>query len=60
MGSMGRLISAISALKRKPLDAELMIQDFGPDGEIAPKFIKLLYDTKLNNPRSQILFEAWN
>jgi hypothetical protein len=57
--SMGRLIAAISALKRKPLDAEFMIQDFGPNGPIASQFIKTLYYIPFNNPKSQILFEDW-
>jgi type I restriction-modification system DNA methylase subunit len=57
--SMGRMVEAIRALHKKPLDARLMIQDFGPHGEIAVSMIKILYNSSMKNTRSKMIYEEW-
>ncbi len=59
--SLGRLISALRGLKLKPLDAKLMIDDFGPKQDLTGKFIRALYHA-LDAPsrrRTSDLFEDW-
>ena len=57
--SLLKVVEAISGLRRKPLDAEIIISDLGPNSQIAIDFIRQLYETKLVNTRSQILYEEW-
>jgi len=56
-----RLLEAIRGLKRKPIDAEFLLLDFGPKSEISKKVILTLYkalkDSK--SPRTKMLFEDW-
>jgi type II restriction/modification system DNA methylase subunit YeeA len=56
-----KLIEALRGLRRKPLDADHLIKDFGPKSQVARELISLLY-TKLLSPRSpraKILFDDW-
>jgi len=56
-----RLLEAIRGLKRKPIDAEFLLLDFGPKSEISKKVILTLYkalkDSK--SPRTKMLFKDW-
>ena len=56
-----RILEAIRGLARKPLDASLLIRDFGPQSKVARKVVSTLYK-KLVNPRSEktkTLYEEW-
>lgn len=56
-----RLIEAVIGLKRKALDAEELLADFGPNAALARKVIRVFYD-KLDgrtSERTLILFEDW-
>jgi hypothetical protein len=57
--SIGRMVEAIHALHKKPLDAELMIRDFGPEGELAQTMVKLLYNSKMKSNRAKTLYGDW-
>ncbi len=56
-----RILEAIRGLRRKPIDAEELLRDFGPRSEISKKLILKLYDCifKPTSPRSLMLFEDW-
>jgi methylase of polypeptide subunit release factors len=56
-----RLLEAIRGLKRKPLDVELLLEDFGPKSDISQSSILALYNAllKSRSPRTKILFEDW-
>jgi len=59
--TVARLVEAVVGLKRKALDAEDLLIDFGPNSEISKKVIKVFYD-KLNGRvtgRTAILFSDW-
>jgi methylase of polypeptide subunit release factors len=56
-----RLLESIRGLRRKPLDAELLLLDFGPKSEISKKVILALYESLVdkNTPRTDMLFNDW-
>jgi len=56
-----RVLEAIRGLKRKPIDAEELLIDFGPRSELSKKLILKLYNTisKPKSSRSLMLFEDW-
>ncbi len=56
-----RLLEAIRGLKRKPLDAQFLLIDFGPKSETSKKAILALYEslTDKNAPRTEMLFNDW-
>jgi type II restriction/modification system DNA methylase subunit YeeA len=56
-----KLVEALRGLRRKPLDAEHLIRDFGPTSEITRKLITLLYKKLVASkiPRTRTLFEDW-
>ena len=56
-----RLLEAIRGLRRKPIEARFLLEDFGPESEISKNSILTLYNALLNphSPRTQILFEDW-
>ncbi|MEM4647954.1 MAG: N-6 DNA methylase [Candidatus Pacearchaeota archaeon] len=56
-----RLLEAIRGLGRKPIDAELLLLDFGPKSEISKKVILALYESLIdkNKPRTEMLFNDW-
>jgi len=56
-----KLIEALRGLRRKTLDANNLINDFGPKSQIAKKMIRVLYDKikKSANPRTRTLFDDW-
>ena len=56
-----KLIEALRGLRRKNLDVNNLVKDFGPNSPIAMKTIKLLYRklTSSNNPRVKVLFDDW-
>ncbi|MEM4593104.1 MAG: N-6 DNA methylase, partial [Sulfolobales archaeon] len=59
--SIIKLIEALRGLRRKALKVENLLNDFGPQSNIAKKAVRALY-RKLTNPRSErtrILFEDW-
>jgi len=56
-----KVVEALRGLRRKNLDVNSLVKDFGPQSQIATNTIKLLYD-KLkgsNNPKTKTLFEDW-
>jgi type I restriction-modification system DNA methylase subunit len=56
-----RVLEAISGLRRKPLDAEFLLRDFGPKSEISNKVILTLYNSLVdrNSVRTDMLFNDW-
>jgi methylase of polypeptide subunit release factors len=56
-----RLLEAIRGLRRKPIDAQLLLEDFGPKSEISKKAVLILYKTLINpkSSRSEVLFKDW-
>jgi methylase of polypeptide subunit release factors len=56
-----RLLEAIRGLRRKPIDAKLLLEDFGPKSEISRKAILTLYKTLINpaTSRTKMLFDDW-
>jgi len=56
-----RLLEAIRGLRRKPIDAELLLIDFGPKSEISKKSILTLYEVleRSKSSRSKMLFDDW-
>jgi len=56
-----KLIEALRGLRRKNLEVEGLVRDFGPQSPIARKIIKLLYDKLKNsrNPKVTTLFNDW-
>ena len=56
-----RLLEALRGLSRKPLDAEHLIKDFGPESTIGNEVVKL-FSCKLENlksDRAKTLFDDW-
>lgn len=56
-----RVLEAIRGLRRKPVDAEELLVDFGPQSELSKKLIIKLYRS-ISNPkssRSTLLFDDW-
>lgn len=56
-----RFLEAIRGLKRKPIDAQLLLEDFGPKSTISKKIILSLYKAlvKPQSSRTEMLFEDW-
>jgi len=59
--SVYRLLEAIIALRRKAIDADLLLADFGPDSETSEKVISVLYAAleKSESSRTAMLFTDW-
>lgn len=55
------LLTALRGLRRRPLDANLLLQDFGPKSEISRNTINTLYNSLSENPtdRTSMLFNDW-
>ena len=56
-----RMLEAIRGLARKPLDASLLIRDFGPQSKVARKVVSTLYKKLLNakSKKTRTLYEEW-
>jgi len=56
-----RLIEAVRGLKRKPLDVESLLIDFGPKSESSKKAINVLYNALKHSKseRTKMLFKDW-
>jgi type II restriction/modification system DNA methylase subunit YeeA len=56
-----KLIEALRGLRKKPLDADHLIKDFGPKSQVARELVSLLYTKLLSSrsPRAEILFDDW-
>ncbi|MEM5861324.1 MAG: N-6 DNA methylase, partial [Candidatus Aenigmatarchaeota archaeon] len=56
-----RLLEAIRGLKRKPIEAKFLLEDFGPESEVSRSTIITLYRALLNSksPRTMVLFDDW-
>jgi len=56
-----KLLEALRGLFRKPLDADSLIKDFGPDGSNAQETIRLFYGKlgSAKSERTKILFGDW-
>jgi SAM-dependent methyltransferase len=56
-----RLLESIRGLRRKPVDAEFLLLDFGPKSEISKKVILTFYNSLDGNvkPRTNMLFNDW-
>ncbi|MEM2373349.1 MAG: N-6 DNA methylase [Nitrososphaerota archaeon] len=59
--TISRLLEAIRGLKRKPIEAKLLLEDFGPESNITKNSILTLYKTLISSKssRTKILFEDW-
>ena len=55
------LLEAIIALKRKAIDADFLLTDFGPESETSEKVISVLYEAleKSESSRTEMLFRDW-
>jgi hypothetical protein len=56
-----RLLESIRGLRRKPIDSEQLLVDFGPRSEISRRTIQILYNALAdkNTPRTEMLFNDW-
>jgi methylase of polypeptide subunit release factors len=56
-----RLLESIRGLRRKPIDAEFLLLDFGPKSEISKKVILTFYNSLVGKikPRTNMLFNDW-
>ena len=56
-----RLLEAMRGLKRKPIEAQLLLEDFGPESKISEKVIVFLYKALVHSKsaRTKMLFEDW-
>lgn len=55
------LVDALRGLTRKPLDAEMLLRDFGPKSRITEEVLRAFYSA-LESPKSdrtEMLFEDW-
>jgi len=59
--SVYRLLEAIISLKRKAIDADFLLTDFGPESETSEKVISVLYEALVNSKssRTEMLFRDW-
>ena len=59
--SVYRLLEAIISLKRKAIDADFLLTDFGPESETSEKVISVLYEAleKSESSRTEMLFRDW-
>ncbi len=61
--SIELLLLYLRSLSRKPLTPEALAADFGPQGDIAPKLVSLLYtafQAHRDHPRVSTLFAEWD
>jgi hypothetical protein len=57
-----KLVEALRGLRRKPLDVEHLLNDFGPKSEVTVKLVKTLYSKAVNlkeGGRAWLLFRDW-
>ncbi|MDI6903082.1 MAG: N-6 DNA methylase [Methanocellales archaeon] len=56
-----RLLEAIRGLRRKPIDAEFLLLDFGPRSEMSKRVILVLYEALKRSKfgRTRMLFDDW-
>jgi len=56
-----KLVEAFRGLRRKKLDVDSLVKDFGPQSPIAKRTIKLFYDKLKGSERRKVkmLFEDW-
>jgi hypothetical protein len=56
-----KMLQAIRALRRKPLDVEFLLTDLGPKSVISKKIIQILYHSLVdpNTARTDMLFNDW-
>jgi SAM-dependent methyltransferase len=56
-----QMLKAIRGLRRKPLDAEYLLSDFGPKSILSRTAVRTLYDSLVgkNSSRTQMLFSDW-
>jgi SAM-dependent methyltransferase len=59
--SVYRLLEAIISLRRKAIDADFLLADFGPESETSEKVIAILYAAleKSTSSRTAMLFKDW-
>jgi len=59
--TIARLIEAIVGLRRKALDVEELLKDFGPTSEVTRRVIKIFYNKLQENisEKSNMLFNDW-
>ncbi|NQE06103.1 hypothetical protein C5S32_09560 [ANME-1 cluster archaeon GoMg1] len=59
--SVYRLLEAIISLRRKAIDADFLLTDFGPESETSEKVISVLYEAleKSKSSRTEMLFRDW-
>lgn len=59
--SLLRALEAIRGLRKKALDAKLLIKDFGPESKIAQKAVNIFYNFLLKpcSKRTEVLFDDW-
>jgi hypothetical protein len=58
--TIARLIEAIIGLRRKALNANNLLGDFGPQKTIAQDAIKIFYEKlRRTTPRTEVLFKDW-
>ncbi|MBE0516423.1 MAG: N-6 DNA methylase [Methanophagales archaeon] len=59
--SVYRLLEAIISLRRKAIDADFLLADFGPESETSEKVIAILYAAleKSRSSRTAMLFKDW-
>lgn len=56
-----RLLEAIRGLRRKPIEAQYLLEDFGPKSEISKKSILIFYNALIasKSDRTKMLFGDW-
>lgn len=56
-----RFLEHLRGLARKPLRASLMVEDFGPDSQVAKECVQVLYKhmTRTKSPRVEALYNEW-
>jgi len=59
--SVYRLLEAIISLKRKAIDADSLLTDFGPESGTSEKVISVFYEAleKTKSTRTEMLFRDW-
>jgi len=57
-----KLIEALRGLRRKPLDVDHLLRDFGPKSELTTRLVKAFYNKLTNlekDSRAELLFKDW-
>ena len=57
-----KLVEALRGLKRKPLDVEHLLRDFGPESSLTVRLVKALYSKVIGleeGSRAKLLFNDW-